>query len=122
MNCGLCFDYRADESLFVRTTDCSMSAEISAGISSFGEYSMDIEKRIWKVFVETMSVPCSWQQWEKMDSLKSIVNMDSMSVLEFLAALEKEFGFHFPAKDLDYDLFIQRTRLVRYIAEKVSEA
>jgi acyl carrier protein len=44
-----------------------------------------------------------------------------MAVLEFLAALEQEFHFRFPAQDLSMDLLMSRSRLVRYLTERVNE-
>jgi hypothetical protein len=83
---------------------------------------MDVERRVYDVFCRVFPPGCDWPAWQQAVSLKSLVSMDSMAVLEFLAALEEEFGFRFPAQDLELDLFTDRPRLVGYLSSRTTEA
>ena len=82
---------------------------------------MLVDDRVRKVLEETFSLSCARDKWEQVQSLKSLLPMDSMAVLEFLAGLEKEFGFRFPPQDLELDLFTDRHRLIRYIRQITGE-
>jgi|WetSurMetagenome_2_1015567.scaffolds.fasta_scaffold313670_1 acyl carrier protein len=82
---------------------------------------MDIEQRIFQVLKQTLSITLSWENWTTLDSIKEWTSMDSMAILEFIAGLEQEFHYRFPAQDLSTDLFTNRSHLVLYLAEKVHE-
>lgn len=82
----------------------------------------DVERRVYDVFCRVFPPGCGWPQWQQAVSLKSLVSMDSMAVLELLAGLEEEFGFRFPAQDLELGLFTDRPRLVGYLCSRLEEA
>jgi len=85
------------------------------------ENRMNIDERIYQVLKRTFSIPLSWENWGDTESFLEWTSLDSMAVLEFLAALEQEFHFRFPAQDLSLDLLTSRSRLVRYLTERVNE-
>ena len=47
---------------------------------------------------------------------ESLLGLDSIAMLEFVLALEKEFGISFDTDDLDTDLFAELDRLTEHIA------
>jgi acyl carrier protein len=83
---------------------------------------MNVERRIHEIFCRVFPPGCSFAEWSQTASLKAHVSMDSMAVLEFLAALEEAFGFRFPAKDLELGLFTDRPRLVAYLSARLDGA
>jgi acyl carrier protein len=82
----------------------------------------EVEGRVHRVFCRIFPPGCSWPDWQQISSLRSFVSMDSMAVLEFLAGLEEEFGFRFPAQDLELGLFTDRPRLVAYLVSRIEGA
>ena len=67
-----------------------------------------------------MFADCRWEDWCDTESLQSLSAMDSVGILNFVLALEQEFGLKFPIDDLQMDLFMDRPRLVRYLDAKLS--
>ncbi|MCY3016972.1 MAG: acyl carrier protein [Planctomycetota bacterium] len=82
---------------------------------------MTVDERVFKVFQKTMSADCRCEDWREAESLQSLSAMDSVGILDFVLALEQEFGLKFPIDDLQMELFMDRPRLVSYVADKLSE-
>lgn len=81
---------------------------------------MTVDERVFRAFQRTMSADCRWEDWCEAESLQSLSAMDSVGILDFVLALEQEFGLKFPIDDLQMELFMNRPRLVRYVADKLS--
>lgn len=77
-----------------------------------------IDRRIFDVFASTVSDACSWEEWQRLDSLHEWTALDSMAILEFLVGLETAFGIRFPPEDLEHALFTHRQRLLRYLSDR----
>ena len=82
---------------------------------------MTVDELVFKVFQKTMSADCRCEDWREAESLQSLSAMDSVGILDFVLALEQEFGLKFPIDDLQMELFMDRPRLVSYVADKLSE-
>ena len=82
---------------------------------------MTVDERVFKVFQKTMYADCRCEDWREAESLQSLSAMDSVGILDFVLALEQEFGLKFPIDDLQMELFMDRPRLVSYVADKLSE-
>ena len=82
---------------------------------------MNIDERIYQVLKRTFSIPISLENWGNTESFLEWTSLDSMAIVEFVAALEEEFNFQFPAQDLSMDLLTSRSRLVRYLTERFNE-
>lgn len=81
---------------------------------------MTVDERVFKAFQKTMSADCRWEDWREAESLQSLSAMDSVGILDFVLALEQEFGLKFPTDDLQMELFMSRSRLVSYVADRLS--
>jgi acyl carrier protein len=81
---------------------------------------MTVDEQVFFAFRTTMFAECRWEDWCDTESLQSLSAMDSVGILNFVLALEQEFGFKFPIDDLQMDLFMDRPRLVRYLDAKLS--
>jgi acyl carrier protein len=79
-----------------------------------------VDERVFKAFQKTMSADCRWEDWREAESLQTLSAMDSVGILDFVLALEQEFGLKFPIDDLQIELFMNRPRLVSYLADKLS--
>ncbi len=77
-----------------------------------------IDRRVFDVFHSTVSDACSWEEWQRMDSLQEWTALDSMAILEFLVGLETAFGVRFPPEDLELSLFTNRYRLLHYLSDR----
>jgi acyl carrier protein len=78
---------------------------------------------VFDVFTSTVSDACSWEDWQRSDSLQEWTAFDSMAILEFLVGLEAAFGIRFPPEDLEHTLFTHRQRLLQYLLDRgVSES
>lgn len=82
---------------------------------------MTVDERVFTAFRKTMSADCRWEDWCKTESLQNLSAMDSIGILDFVLGLEQEFGIKFPIDDLQMELFLDRPRLVRYVADALSE-
>lgn len=81
---------------------------------------MTVDERVFMVFQKTMSPECRWEDWRQADALQNLSAMDSVGILDFVLAIEQEFGLKFPIDDLQMELFMDRPRLVSYLDEKLS--
>lgn len=87
---------------------------------SVGGIHVTVDERVFRVFQRTMAADCRWEDWREADSLQSLSAMDSVGILDFVLALEHEFGLKFPIDDLQMDLFMNRPRLVNYVTDKLA--
>ena len=81
----------------------------------------DIEKRILQVLESTLSVNLTLEEFRSTKRLNSLMGMDSMAILEFVAGLENEFQFIFPPERLESDLLTDIPELVSYISDHLAK-
>lgn len=90
----------------------------SAGNTSAG--SRDTMDRIRRVFVESLRLNLKAEDLDYAHKLDESVGLDSLAVLEFIAALEKEFGFKIDPEMLQLDLVRDLPQLASYIEERAA--
>ena len=77
--------------------------------------SLDTVDRIRRVFVDSLRLNILPRDLPYSRKLDEAAGMDSMATLEFVAALEKEFGFRMEPEALRLDLIRDLPRLAAYI-------
>jgi acyl carrier protein len=82
----------------------------------------DIRHRVLRVLRSSLSLNLSEEEAGGADSLDAFFGMDSMATLEFLVALEKEFGVRLEPDEIESGLLRSLSRLTRYLAEKTQES
>lgn len=81
----------------------------------------DIAGRIKRVFVAAVSPGLDEESLRFTERLDEIAGLDSIALLEFVIALEKEFGFKFPPEALRLELLRDLDGLTSYVAARTSE-
>jgi acyl carrier protein len=71
--------------------------------------------RIRRVFVESLHLNLRPEDLSYEDKLDEAVGMDSVAVLEFVAALEKEFAITFEPEMLTIDVIRDLKQLAAYV-------
>ncbi len=82
-----------------------------------------IEKRIIDIVLEifpTMSVNLTENEQDEFFNL--LANIDSIQMLEVMAAIEMEFDIFFDEADLNVDLFKDIKSLSNYVKEKMEQS
>lgn len=74
--------------------------------------------RIRRVFVESLHLNLRPEDLSYEDKLDEAVGMDSVAVLEFVAALEKEFAITFEPEMLTIDVIRDLRQLAAYLEER----
>lgn len=77
--------------------------------------SSEIRDRIRRVFIESLRLNIRENELSYEDKLDEVAGMDSIAVLEFVTALEKEFDISFEPEMLTIDVVGDLTRLVDYV-------
>ena len=78
--------------------------------------SRDTMARIRKVLVE-LNVRDEDVPYEQM--LEEVAILDSIAILEFVTAVEKEFGIEMEPKNLDFDFLRDLSVLASYIEQRI---
>jgi acyl carrier protein len=76
--------------------------------------------RIRRVFVESLHLNLKAEDLDYERKLDESVGMDSLAVLEFITALEQEFGFKLDPEMLRLDFVRDLPRLAAYLEERVA--
>jgi acyl carrier protein len=82
--------------------------------------SPDTIRRIRRVFVESLQLNLSEQELEYGSNLDELAGMDSVAVIEFVAALEKEFGITLEVEMLQLEFIRDLDELAPYIDQRVA--
>ena len=85
-----------------------------------GSASPDTAARIRRVFVQSLHLNLSEQDFSFAQKLDESVGLDSIAVLDFVAALEKEFGIEFEVEMLTIDLIRDLPQLAAYVDERLA--
>jgi acyl carrier protein len=83
--------------------------------------SLDTMARIRRVFVESLHLNVRDDQVPYEQMLEEVAILDSIALLEFVTAVEKEFGIRMEPELLDFDFLRDLPALASYI-ENRSEA
>jgi acyl carrier protein len=82
-------------------------------------FSRDTVERIRRVFVKALRLNVDLQDLPYADTLDEMAGLDSVAILEFVLALEDEFGVAIEAQFLQFDLLRDLSRLATYIEERM---
>src|ERR1035438_7192360 len=88
---------------------CTVAARNSSGTSPG---TMD---RIRKVFVASLRLNVREQELPYQQMLEQAAILDSIAVLEFVTAVEREFGISLEGESLEFDFLRDLSRLASYI-------
>ena len=85
-----------------------------------GHPSRDTMDRIRRVFIQSLHLSLSEEDFNYEAKLDESVGLDSVAVLEFVTALEKEFGVEFEPEMLTIDLVRNLKDLAAYLEERTA--
>jgi acyl carrier protein len=97
-----------------------LGASESTGNSHFA--SSDTLDRIQKVFVESISVSAGHEDLRYEEKLEEAASLDSIAVLEFMTAVEKEFGIAMEPAFLDFDFLRDLPALASYVEGRMRQS
>ena len=80
-----------------------------------GLRSSEVRDRIRRVFIESLQLNIRENELSYADKLDEVAGLDSIAVLEFVTALEKEFDISFEPEMLTIDVVGDLNRLVDYV-------
>jgi acyl carrier protein len=78
--------------------------------------------RIRRVFVESLNLSVRDDQVPYEQMLEEIAILDSIALLEFVAAVEKEFGIQMEPELLDFDFLRDLPALASHIEHRIEGA
>lgn len=99
-------------------------AEFLDGAKSTGNShcaSSETLDRIQKVFVDSVSVSAGRENLRYEQKLEEAASLDSIAVLEFLTAVEKEFGIAMEPAFLDFDFLRDLPALASYVESRMRQ-
>ena len=85
-----------------------------------GSGSRDTMERIRRVFIESLNLNLREEDFSYETKLDEAAGMDSVAVLEFVAAIEKEFGITFEPERLTIVLVRDLKELTAYVDERTT--
>lgn len=80
--------------------------------------SRDTLDRIRKVFIASLALNLEEKDLRDAQKLDELTGLDSLAVLEFVSAVEKEFGISIEPQFLDLDFVTDLPRLAAYVEER----
>ena len=99
--------------------DESLSGARGDGNSSAA--SRDTVDRVQKLLVESLRVSADEPAVPYERRLDEVASVDSIAVLEFMAAVEKEFGITIESEFLDFDFLRDLPRLASYLEARMGK-
>ena len=78
--------------------------------------------RIRRVFIDSLHLNLREEDLSYEDKLDEAVGLDSVAVLDFIAALEIEFGIAFEPEMLTIDVVRDLKQLTAYVDERVARS
>jgi acyl carrier protein len=81
--------------------------------------SPDTVNRIRRVFIEALRLNIHLEDLPYADRLDEAAGLDSVAILEFVLALEKEFDVAIEPQFLQFDFLRDLSRLASYIEERM---
>lgn len=95
---------------------------MAVAMSDAGSASRDTADRIRRVFVRSLHVNLSEGELDYEQRLDEVVGLDSLAIIEFVTAIEKEFGITMEPELLRIDLVRDLPQLTAYVEERVAQA
>jgi acyl carrier protein len=89
-------------------------------LTNAGPGSRGTMDRILRVFIDSLHLNLRMEDFRYEDKLDDIVGLDSVAVIEFVAALEKEFAITFEPEMLRLGLVRDLHALSAYIDQRVA--
>ena len=80
----------------------------------------DVADRIKRVFIDTVAPGLREEALRFTEKLDDVAGLDSIALLEFVVALEKEFQFRFEPDQLRRELLRDLDGLTSYVAGRLS--
>ena len=87
-----------------------------------GSSSRETVDRIRRVFIDSLHLNLREEDLHYEDKLDESVGLDSVAVLDFVTALEKEFQITFEPEMLTIDLVRDLKELTAYVDERVARS
>jgi len=87
---------------------------------AMSDASRDTTDRIRRVFVRSLHVNLREEDLDYEERLDEVAGLDSLAVIEFVTALEKEFGITMEPELLRLDLVKNLPQLAAYVEERVA--
>lgn len=84
--------------------------------------SLDTMARIRRVFVESLQLNLRDDQVPYDQMLEEVASLDSIALLEFVTAVEKEFAIKMEPELLDFDFLRDLQGLASYIEHRIESA
>jgi acyl carrier protein len=82
--------------------------------------SRETMNRIRRAFINSLHLNIREEDFSYEDKLDEAAGLDSVAVLDFVTALEKEFGFTFQPEMLTIDVMRDLHQLAAYVDEQVA--
>ncbi len=82
----------------------------------------DTGRRIRRVFIQAVSPDLTEESLRFTERLDEVAALDSIALLEFVIALEREFGFRFEPEHLRLELLRDLGHLTAYVVRRVEAA
>lgn len=95
-----------------------MEPSVTTGESMQTAASRDTLDRIRKVFIASLALNLEEKDLREEMKLDELAGLDSLAVLEFVSALEKEFGISIEPQFLELDFVTDLPRLASYIEKR----
>lgn len=89
-------------------------------VKDAGSGSRDTMDRIRRVFIESLRLNLREEDFSYEAKLDEAAGLDSVSVLEFVIAIEKEFGITFETEMLTIELVRDLKALAAYVDERTA--
>jgi len=80
----------------------------------------ELESRIRRVLIDSLSLNIAEDELQYGESFEEIIGLDSLAALEFLTAIEKEFGVAFEEDELDLAVLGDLPTLAKLIRSRSS--
>ena len=99
-----------------------MDQLLSRGADWPGLASRETMERIRRVFANSLHLNCGEKGLTYEEMLDEAVSLDSIAVLDFLTALEKEFGVELDPAVLEFEFLRDIAGLASYIEDRINGA
>jgi acyl carrier protein len=100
----------------------AMEQHLDEAGSGSGAGSRDTMNRIRRVFIESLHLNLREEDFSYERKLDESVGLDSVAVLDFVTALEKEFGITFEPEMLTVELIRDLKELTAYLDERTARS
>lgn len=84
-------------------------------------YLEEVARRVREVLIRSLSLNLTEADLRYSETVDQVAGLDSLAVLEFVTALEKEFGITIPAERLNLETLRDLHGLAAYLASRLKE-